>query len=496
MENGFILLITISVSLLTAFIIYPIPDDKVALRTVINISGAVIKFCIVLFIMALVADNKQIYFKYRIGEFFLSFNADPLAIFFLFLSSFLWIVTTIYAVGYLEDSEYRSRFFTFYSLCITATAGISLAGDLITFYIFYEMLTITTYPLVVHNGNKESMDAGKIYMIYTISGGLLILVATIMLYSTTGKLSFTTGGILVNEPQNNYLYFIIYILFLFGFGVKSAFFPLHYWLPRAMVAPAPVSALLHAVAVVKAGVFGILRITYDIFGLEIFTMLSLDTLLFILSSTTIIYGSIMALKEKNIKKRLAYSTVSQLSYIPFGISLGTLYGEIGGVVHIVHQGLMKITLFLCAGVFYKIYGIKYVDEIAGIGKRMPITMLTFTISALGMIGIPPTTGFISKIYLGIGSFQHYNFVGISILILSSALNSFYFLPLIYKGWFTTPTIQMSRSNVNKTYLYFLIAPLVITSSLVILCGVFASFYFSPLSWAERIVKINYGLFEK
>ena len=288
------------------------------------------------------------------------------------LSTVLWLVTTVYAIGYLENSPHRSRFFGFFSLCVSATVGLALAGNLFTFVIFYELLTLATYPLVAHRGTPEAVRGARIYLAYTLGGGMLLLIGTVWLHVIAGPTAFVEGGILGSLPTEYHPQLkMIFLLLIIGLGVKAALVPLHGWLPQAMVAPAPVSALLHAVAVVKAGAFGIVRVVYDVYGVNFADQLGLLTGLGIAAAITIVYGSVKALFQDNLKKRLAYSTVSQVSYIALGIAILGPVGTIGGIVHLVHQGIMKITLFFAAGNYAETLGIHKISEMNGVGRRMP-----------------------------------------------------------------------------------------------------------------------------
>ncbi|MBC7173380.1 MAG: monovalent cation/H+ antiporter subunit D family protein, partial [Polyangiaceae bacterium] len=331
-------------------------------------------------------------------------RADSLSLLFVTLSAVLWLVTTVYAVGYLEGSPHRSRFFGFFSISVTSTMGVALAGNLLTFFVFYEMLTLSTYPLVVHRGTPESLRAGDLYLRYTFFGGALLLAGVAALYALAGSLEFTEGGALPRlAAQDRSTLIVIFVLLIAGLGVKAALFPLHAWLPVAMVAPAPVSALLHAVAVVKAGAFGITRVVYDVYGIRLARDLGVTRPLAFLAAATILYGSFKALRQDDLKLRLAYSTVSQVSYIILGVAVVGTLSTVGGLVHLVHQGLMKITLFFCAGNLAAELGLHKVSELRGVGRRMPWTMGAFTLASLGMIGIPPTAGFVTKWYLATGA---------------------------------------------------------------------------------------------
>ena len=330
----------------------------------------------------------------------LALKADALGMLFITLSAILWLFTTLYAIGYLEGAPHRSRFFGFFSLCVTATMGIAMAANLFTFFIFYELLTLSTFPLVVHRGTDKAMKGGTIYLAYTLIGGTALLAGIVWLHHLLGHTEFAHAGIAAAlGPEYAGQLKIIFLLLIAGVGVKAAIVPLHGWLPQAMVAPAPVSALLHAVAVVKAGAFGIVRIVYEVYGVEFAQSLELLYPLAIFAAVTILWGSFRALFQDDLKKRLAYSTVSQVSYIVLGVALFGPIGTIGGLVHLVHQGIMKITLFFCAGNYAETLGIHKVSEMDGAGRRMPLTTLAFSIGALGMMGAPLTAGAVSKAWL-------------------------------------------------------------------------------------------------
>jgi multicomponent Na+:H+ antiporter subunit D len=421
-------------------------------------------------------------------------NADAMSVMMTALSGVLWFLTTLYAIAYLETSpQSRSRFFGFFSLCVSSTIGIALAGNLVTFLLFYEMLTLSTYPLVVFRGTPESMRAGRTYIAYTICGGAAFLLGVAWLKSLVGSVAFTQGGMLAPyvdayAPQLR----LIFLLMIAGLGVKAALVPLHGWLPKAMVAPAPVSALLHAVAVVKAGAFGIVRVVYDVYGIEFSSDLGLLRPLAAAAAVTIVYGSLRALYQDELKKRLAYSTVSQVSYIALGAGALGPVATIGGIVHLVHQGLMKITLFFCAGNFAETAGIHHVSAMNGIGRRMPWTMAAFTLGALGMIGVPPLAGFISKWYLGIGGLAANKPWIVAVLVASSLLNAAYFLPVIYRGWFLAPaeSAAHAKAGIGEAHWMMLLPPLV-TALLALLAGVMADAPFSPLEWARLIAAREY-----
>ncbi|HSJ25235.1 MAG TPA: proton-conducting transporter membrane subunit [Longimicrobiales bacterium] len=491
MASSWLPLLVLLSSLVPGLIIVFLEEERVQLRTALNITGAVAKIVFVALMLYGVTHGHTYAWSLPVMPGLrLNLVADPLALLFVALSAALWLVTTIYAIGYLEGSPNRSRFFAFFSLCVTATAGIALAGDLFTFIVFYEALTWATYPLVVHRGTPASVRAGRTYLAYTITGGTVLLVGIVWLYALTGTVTFVDGGFVeaaaggaVTETR------IIFGVLIAGLAVKAAIVPLHGWLPVAMVAPAPVSALLHAVAVVKAGAFGIVRILYSVYGVEYATLIGAAQVLAVAAGITIIYGSLRALAQDDLKKRLAYSTVSQVSYITLGVAIVGPVATLGGLVHLMHQGIMKITLFFCAGNLAEVHGVKKVSELAGAGRRMPFTMAAFTIAAFGMIGLPPTAGFISKLYLGIGAVQAEHTWIVGVLVVSSMLNAAYFLPIVYRAWFEDAPTGATMGEAP----WKLLVPAAITAALSLGAGLFAAMPVSPLELARLIIQRRYGL---
>ncbi len=481
-------------ALIPGVLIFCTAEQNVWLRRTLNFAGNV--SCLALIGLLISGVYAGDVFEMRLPllpDIDLVLHADALSLLFVSLSGLLWLLTTIYALGYLEGTQNHSRFFGFFSLCVAATLGIALAGNLITFLIFYELLTLTTYPLVVHKGNAASLRAGRIYLAYTMAGGALLLAGVVWLKALAGPLDFTATGILSAMPELDPGHLkIIFALIIAGLGVKAALVPLYGWLPVAMAAPAPVSALLHAVAVVKAGAFGIVRVVYDVYGIEFARDLGLTDLLGVIAAFTIVYGSVLALRQDDLKKRLAYSTVSQVSYIALGTAIAGPIATIGGMVHLVHQGVMKITLFFCAGNLAETLGIHKVSELNGVGRRMPLTMAAFTVAALGMIGLPPVAGFVSKWYLGTGALEVEAHWVLVILAISSVLNALYFLPLLHAAWFK-PAAQTwaPKQSFWETSLMLLLPP-VVTALLALIVGVFAGMSISPLSWVELIAAREYG----
>lgn len=490
--DAWIPLLVVASSLVPGLIIFCLAEDSVRLRTVLNLTGALVKLGLVGWMLWGVYHEHH--YETRLPllpDLELVLRAGPLALFFVTLSTGLWLITTIYAIGYLEGSPNRSRFFGFFSLCVTATVGVALAGNLITFLLFYELLTLSTYPLIVHRGTELARRAGQSYLAYTIFGGALLLLGTVWLYTLTGTLEFTPRGFLNGlEEELHPSLRVIFFLLIAGLGVKAALVPLHGWLPKAMVAPAPVSALLHAVAVVKSGAFGIVRVVYDVFGVDFATSLGVTEPLAWLAAFTIIYGSLRALFQDDLKRRLAFSTVSQVSYIALGVAIAGPVAAIGGVVHLVHQGLMKITLFFCAGNLAETLGIHKVSEMNGVGRRMPWTMAAFTVGAFGMMGAPPIVGFISKWYLGLGALEAGKQWVILVLAGSSLLNAAYFLPILHRAWFQDPPDAWPEEHSfgRKETAWALLLPPVITALMALGGGIFASVAFSPLDWAQLIAE--------
>jgi multicomponent Na+:H+ antiporter subunit D len=490
-------LMVVTSSLLPGLIIFGLAEDKVRLRTVLNLVGALVKVALVgLMFWGVMHGHHYETRLTLLPDLDLVLRAGPLSLLFVALSAGLWLVTTVYAIGYLEGSPHRSRFFGFFSLCVTATVGVALAGNLITFLIFYELLTLATYPLVVHRGTEVARRAGKTYLAYTIFGGALLMLGTVWLYTLTGTLEFTPRGFLAGLGDEHRLALTaIFVLLIAGLGVKAALVPFHGWLPQAMVAPAPVSALLHAVAVVKAGAFGIVRVVYDVFGVEFSEGLGVTKPLVWLAAFTIIYGSLRALFQDDLKRRLAFSTVSQVSYIALGVAIAGPIAAIGGMVHLVHQGLMKITLFFCAGNLAETLGIHQVSEMSGVGRRMPWTMAAFTVGAFGMIGAPPIAGFVSKWHLGLGALDKGQDWVVLVLAGSSLLNAAYFLPILYVAWFREPpdTWPEERDFGQKETALALLLPPLLTAAMAVGAGLLASLPFSPLAWAKLIAEREFYL---
>ncbi len=511
--GGGLLLALMAASFLPAALIFPLPEAWETTRRTINLVGAGVKVVLVVVLAIGVFTGAQ----YELRATFLPgidlvLRADPIPVLFVFLSALLWFTTTIYAIGYLARGDHRSRFFGFFSLCVASTVGIALAGNLVTFLLFYELLTVTTYPLVVHQGDEKARAAGRVYLLYTVTGGAVLLLGTVWLQVVAGTVTFGDTAVLTGlASEQRTTLTVIFVLLIAGLGVKAALVPLHGWLPRAMVAPAPVSALLHAVAVVKAGVYGIVRVVHDLYGAPLATELGVLTPLAVLAAVTIVYGSLRALVQDDIKRRLAFSTVSQLSYIVLGASIVSLVSVTGALAHLVHQGVMKVTLFYCAGILSRNYGISRVSQMAGAGRRAPVTMTMLTIAALGKIGVPPTVGFVTKWHLGLGAADVGQTWVIAVLLASSALNAAYFLPMLSRAWFAreeevpahpraasaaaavTPAgVRITGSSIIAKLReadLWLLFPAVLTGTSVLVLGILAGLPSSPVDWAEGIARV-------
>ena len=367
----------------------------------------------------------------------IAFRIEPLGMLFAALASALWIVNSVYSIGYMRGNkeQNQTRFYVFFAVSLAATMGVAFSANLLTLFLCYEILTLSTYPLVSHKGDPDTVRSARVYLgiLLTTSIGLF-LPAIVWTYSIAGTGDFVAGGILngLIEPAAVGL---LLGLFVFGIG-KAAVMPVHRWLPAAMVAPTPVSALLHAVAVVKAGVFSITKIIVYIFGVEFLFASPTSGWLLYAAAFTVLAGSLVALRQTNIKRLLAYSTIAQLSYVVMAAAILKPLAEIGAAIHMVSHALGKITLFFAAGAIYVASKKTEVGQLRGIGRRMPWTMTAFTIGAISMIGVPPTAGFVSKWYILAGAFQADNYVAIATIVLSTALNAAYFLPIIYLAWFS------------------------------------------------------------
>ena len=404
-----------------------------------SVAAALAKFGIIASMLPAVLAGEE--FRWSFGAYVpgveFALRADALGMLFALLASFLWVFTAFYATGYMRglDEHSQTRFFAAFAGSLSAAVGIAFAENLLTIFVFYELLSVATYPLVAHNEDEEARIAGRKYLAYTFfGGGVLVLGGTVLVFALAGTTTFgeTAAGLATADPT---LARAAFAMLAAGFGVKAALMPAHSWLPDAMVAPTPVSGLLHAVAVVKSGVFGIARVVLDVFGPELVTDLGVGVLLAALAAFTLTVASIIALRQDRLKARLAYSTISQLSYIILGLGVLGPTAIKGALLHIPAHAFMKLTLFFCAGIIHVETHTDYISEMDGIGKRMPLTMTAFAVAAAGMAGIPLIAGFVSKWFLLIGSVETGQAVFALVLLVSGVLNIAYFWPIVYGAFF-------------------------------------------------------------
>ncbi len=369
----------------------------------------------------------------------LALSPEPLGMLFALVASFLWPVTTVYAIGYMRahHEENQTRFYVAFAASIAATMGIALSANMLTLFLFYELLTLATYPLVTHAGDDNARRGGRVYLGLLLSTSIFfLLLAMIWTWLLTGTLTFTAGGVFGASVDPTILS-VLLVLYVFGTG-KAAMMPFHRWLPAAMVAPTPVSALLHAVAVVKAGVFTILKVVVYLFGIDLIGQLAVADWLAAMAALTILLASLVAMTRDNLKARLAYSTISQLGYITLGAMLGVAAGVVGGGMHIVMHAFGKITLFFCAGAILVAVHKSRVSELNGLGRRMPLTMLAFLIGALSIVGLPPFGGTWSKWLLVQGTLDTGMWMLTATLLVSSLLNIMYLVVIPVRAFFARP----------------------------------------------------------
>lgn len=404
----------------------------------------------------------------------LAFRVDAFGLLFATGASALWIVTTFYSIGYMRTLEEhaQTRYFACFALALSTTIAVAFSANLFTLFLFYEGLTMVTYPLVAHNETDEARAGARKYLIYLLGAAKVFLLAAIILtYNLAGTLDFRQGGILPADKvaEQPTLLLVVFALFLFGFA-KNALMPLHSWLPAAMVAPTPVSALLHAVAVVKTGVFCTLRVFLFIFGSQAMRDIGADQVAYVAASVTILVASLLALGQDNLKARLAFSTVSQLSYIVLGAAILNSNGVLGGVAHISNHAVSKITLFLCAGSIYVSAHKTEISQMSGLAKRMPWTMAAFALASLSIIGIPLTSGFVSKWYIALGAVESGHFGLLTVLLVSSLLSAAYLGPIIYKAYFE----PAPPGNEEIHEVPWMVAPLTITAAASLLLGLYST----------------------
>lgn len=456
------------------------------LREFWTILAGVVKFGLVMSLLPAVSDGAipQTTLFELIPGVPLLLKVDAFGLYFAMIASGLWIFTSFYSIGYMRGNHEvnQTRYFSSFAVCLSATIGIAFSGNLITFLLFYEVLTLATYPLVIHKENQAAIKAGRQYLAYTLTAGLLLIAATAITYWNAGTVDFTPGGILADSGLSQTAMTTLFLLFLGGVGVKAGLMPIHSWLPSAMAAPTPVSALLHAVAVVKSGVFGVIRVVGFIFGTDVMADFGLGDILMVVSGITILVASLLAFQQDNLKRRLAYSTVGHLSYIVLGAAMLTPLAMTGGLLHIAAHATMKITLFFCAGAIYVNLHRENISQLDGIAKVMPWTMAAFTIGALGLAGVPPLNGFISKWHLALGSLEGGMWIPLSILVVSGLLNIGYFFPIIQRAYFRSGQGLEAYGEASA----FMVVPLVTTAVLSVVFGLFPDLFFHFFDLATTI----------
>lgn len=462
-------LLAVLVSLAAAVLI-GLSSRRPNLREFWTLAAAVAKFAVVASMLPIVLNGQNLgLILWSISPgITLELQVDPLGIFFGLVASGLWIFTSLYSIGYMRglNEHHQTRYFVSFAVCLSATMGIAFSANLLTFLLFYEILTIATYPLVIHKETEEAITAGRKYLAYTLTAGVVLIAATAWAYQLSGTVSFRPGGFLSTQMGSPGQLMLLFALFIAGCGVKASLMPLHSWLPSAMVAPTPVSALLHAVAVVKAGVFGILRIVGYVFGPDLLRELGIWNALAAVAGFTLVTASLLALAQDNLKRRLAYSTVGHLSYIVLGGALLTSSSWTGGLLHLVNHATMKITLFFCAGAIYVKTHRENISELDGIGRQMPVTMAAFAVASMGLAGLPPINGFISKWYLSLGSLEADRAGFLALLVLSGLLNAGYFFPIVHRAFFRSSNLVRSRDEASP----FMVVPLCLTALLSLALG--------------------------
>ncbi len=476
-------LLAVLVSLIATILIAITGERARNLRETWTILAAVTKFGIVISMLPDILNGKVIeYTLLKITpELILQFKVDALGIFFAITASFLWIITSFYSIGYMRGlkEHAQTRYFAYFAIALSATMGVAFSANIFTAFLFYEIITVSTFPLVAHKETEEAKRGARKYLTYLLGTSVAFqLTAIVITYNISGNLNFSYKGVFGGNVSH-LIITITFLLYIAGI-TKAAIMPLHSWLPAAMVAPTPVSALLHAVAVVKTGVFMVIRVVLHIFGIDLLKNLDLGTILAVIASFTIISASVIALRQDNLKLRLAYSTVSQLSYIVLGVALLTPSGITGSVMHIVAHAFGKITLFFTAGAIYIATHKTKISELDGIGRQMPFTMGAFTVGALSMIGIPPFSGFISKWYLSLGALEAGDIFVLAVLATSTILNACYFMPIVYVAFMKEPKPDPHHHGYNSTAIHeapvFAVAPLVLTAIGTVLIFFYPSFF--------------------
>ena len=473
------LLLAVLIPLFGSLVVMTLKNNP-NLREFVSSSSSILLFLLVLsFIPSLKAGETLKYTLFQLlPGLSITLRADGFSMIFAMVASSLWTIAVFYSMGYMRahHEPYQTRFNACFALAIFGAIGVAFSDNLLTLYLFYEIVSVCTYPLVAHHQDEESYDGARKYIIYlTTTAKFFLLPALIGIYVLAGTLDFPhnihTGIIPANST--GWVVTMLYVFCIFGFA-KNGVMPFHHWLPGAMVAPTPVSALLHAVAVVKVGVFCTTRTMLYVFGVDTMHQLNLGIPTAYFVGFTIIMASVIALSKDNLKARLAYSTVSQLSYIILGVALLTPHAIEGGLIHIGNHAFSKITLFFCAGAIYIAAHKKYISEMSGLGRTMPFTFGAFAVASLSMIGAPPVAGFVSKWYLLVGSMEAHQVGILLILIASTVLNVGYFAPVTYKAFFGKRPDGEAETGIKEAPLSMLI-PLLLAVTVSVIIGIYPNF---------------------
>lgn len=473
--NPIMMLVAILLPILGGALIPLLPFGKRLYRN-IYMEMLVLINSILVFVLLLNRPAEALAVVRFTGDWTISLRIDGMSMVFGGLVSFLWPLATLYSFEYMKHEEREKTFFMFYTMTFGVTLGIAFAEDMLTMYFFYELLTLVTVPLVLHTLKREAILAGRKYLYYSLGGAAFAFIGLMFLMVYGDTLNFTLGGILnLNKigGRTNIL-LLIYVFSFLGFGVKAAVCPFNSWLPQAGVAPTPVTALLHAVAVVKSGAFAIIRLTYYCFGTEFLRGTWAQSVVMAVTMVTIVYGCSRAVKETHIKRRLAYSTISNLSYILFGVTIMTPLGMVGALNHMVFHAFMKICSFFCAGAIMYKTGRSYVHELDGFGRKMPKVFTIFTVSALALMGVPGLAGFISKWNLAQAAVESGNvtaYFGIGALLISALLTAIYMLNIVVRAFFPSADFDDKSISDIQDPNWLMILPLTVFAVVIIVFGV-------------------------
>ncbi|MCB1495187.1 MAG: monovalent cation/H+ antiporter subunit D family protein [Bauldia sp.] len=447
-------------------LLLPLFASRANLRETVTLIGAVLLLVVVLMLLPLVlaGERPALDVWMVVPGLTIAFKVEPLGMLFAIIASGLWIANSVYSIGYMraEKAHRQTLFYFCFAVAIAATMGIALSGNLFTLFLFYELLTVSTYPLVTHRGTVEARNAGRLYLLMLLGASTILLLPALgWTWVAAETLDFRPGGILGGVVSNTALG-VLLALYVFG-TAKAAVMPLHFWLPAAMVAPTPVSALLHAVAVVKAGVFTILKVIVYTFGVETLAAAGTGDWLVYVAGVTVIVASAIALRQDNLKRRLAFSTISQLSYVVLGAALFTPLAVLGAALHIAAHAVSKITLFFAAGSIHIGAHVDDISRMKGVGRRQPWTMGAFAVASLSMIGVPPTAGFLGKWFILLAAVGIGQWFAVGVIVISTLLNAGYFLPIVYRAFSKVDGARPSLAEAP----WPMVAPLVVTAILTV-----------------------------